>query len=566
VIAQQQSLIFYNQKSFNIHFEIDNQTFSFGNSFYVNIVPQNPNQPYLLELFKMTINSAGFSISQIGGQKIYTLKKVLYDNITGVDNPQIAGIPYAYNIEQLTPRRMLDAHADFIRSVFFNMAGDTLYFQTSDKNKTLSTTLNGVTISEKSDVPIGSLNSNLLFYPFYFNIKTEVPINFQQILNNAANGHVSFTRNGKTFYGFPMTVKQKPALNEVQEWKLLCSPATNIDDLINLEYTGIDNIQLMNYGTAISYLNPVKFVPLGYNQPAQYNFIHMDNDWFINRVNFWPFKENYFQKWQTNDIIKLQCITNGLAPVIVQVYNDSGKVVYTFSLTQVNDPAIVAPLILWQGSLSLSSLNAFIADTIAGGYFYLVLTAGTGATTTSFISEGLWIRQKHDNTILFEYTHDRNTQATVFTSGFTPSFRVEGWLDEFDSESHFTTFEDQPADMVIINGIPYDLFTLNIADGLGIPDYVRKLLERIMLLSNVAIDGKLFSRNGDAKFEKKDIPGWPMSGWKLKIRSKVNSDAITLTTTGDLDANLTIEYQINTKNFGNGAGQDNIVQVEKINN
>ena len=87
-----------------------------------------------------------------------------------------------------------------------------------------------------------------------------------------------------------------------------------------------------------------------------------------------------------------------------------------------------------------------------------------------------------------------------------------------------------------------------------------------MLLSNVKIDGQYFTRNGEAKFEKTDIPGWPNKSWKLRIRDKFNSDAITLTTSGDLDSNLTIEYQINTKNFGDGAGTDNIVQVETINN
>lgn len=314
----------------------------------------------------------------------------------------------------------------------------------------------------------------------------------------------------------------------------------------------------MSYGTAISLLNPVQFVPIGYVQPAQYNFIHMDQDWFINRVAFWPFKENYFQKWQLNDTIALQCITNGLAPVQVQVYNDSGNVIDTFNLSQITDAAVNSPLTLWQGSYSLNELSE--------GYYYLVLTAGTGGTTTSFISEGLWVKETHENTLLFQYTNTRNRQATIFTSGFTPSFRVEGWLDDFDPQSKFTTFEDQPANIVLINGIPYEVHTLNVGDGSGIPDYIRRLLERIMLLSDVKIDGKYFTRNGEAKFEKTDIPGWPMKPWKLKIRDKFNSDVISMTTTGDLDSNLTIEYQINTKNFGDGAGNDNIVQVEKISN
>ena len=558
-VAYQEIQTLYDGHQFQFHYNTQSLHLAFGDSIYVNITPVDPTQPFVMSLFEVFINYAKWSISETAGPAVYGLKKQLYNSFSGVDNVQIGTTSYAYNIEDMTPARIFARWASYVKSVLASLPGDTLTFQTSDKNKTLVTSIDGINyITEQANIPLGSITSDYLFYPFYLTFKTQVPINFSDLLSGAANGHISFTFNGVTFYGFPMQVKQKPALNEAQEWKLLCSPLTNIDDLVDLEYTGIDNIQLMNYGTAISKLCPVKFVPMGYVQPSQYNFIHMDQDWFINRVAFWPFKENYFQKWQTNDTINIQCITNGLAPVVVQVYNDSGNVFDTFNLNAITDAAVNSPLTLWQGSYSLAS--------VPEGYYYLVLTAGTGGTTTSFISEGLWVKALHSNTLLFEYTNGRNRQATIFTSGYAPSFRVEGWLENFDSESKFTTFEDQPANIVLINGIPYELFDLNIGDGSGIPDYIRRLLERIMLLSNVKIDGQYFTRNGEAKFEKTDIPGWPNKSWKLRIRDKFNSDAITLTTSGDLDSNLTIEYQINTKNFGDGAGTDNIVQVETINN
>ena len=239
-VVYQEIQTFYTGKAFSFHYNNPSLNLIFGDSMYVNIVPVDPTQPYILELFEIFVNLANWSISQTAGPSVYGLKRVAYNSIVGINNPT-----YGYNIEDMTPARMITRHFPYIKSVLANILDGVLVFLTGDKNKDLVTSVDGLTfIAEKSDIPLGTITADYLFFPYYFSFKTQVPDHFSDIQSGAANGQISFTRNGKIFYGFPMQVKQKPALNEAQEWKVLCSPLTSVDDLLNLDYTGLNNINL----------------------------------------------------------------------------------------------------------------------------------------------------------------------------------------------------------------------------------------------------------------------------------------------------------------------------------
>jgi hypothetical protein len=481
---------------------------------------------------------------------VYSLKRLAYDAVSGLINPDSA-----YNIEDLTPKRMLMQHADYFASTLLNQAPSLIKWTTSSKNQLLSTTLGAVTVTEKADVPVSSLGQPL-FYPFYLSFTTKVPLNFVDLLTGAANGHIQFTYNGKTFYGFPMEVRARPSLNETQTWKLLVSPLTDLSDLINLDIDGLNYLNLMGFETFIPHLCPVKFVPLDLTYPAQYNSRSMDNDWFTEQIKFWANRKNYFQKWQSSDIIKIQCQTNGLGPVQVQVLNVKGKVLQTVGLALVVTTAVAPPRQVFQGDIALNTLSEDV--------YYLLLVAGSGGTTTKFISEGIHLKANWPMTRLIEYKHNRNKQSTIFTEGYDPAIRVECWIDNFSPEAKFSTAEDQPADLEIIDGIPFRKHKLNIGTGHGIPDWMIDKISRVLLLSDTKIDGIGYTRNVDAKFEVQSVLGNPRRWWAIDIRESSNRDGITLTTDGVLDENITVVYNIDTKGFGDGAGSSNIVQVTKI--
>jgi hypothetical protein len=493
------------------------------------------------------ISDASFTFSAL------KLLRETYTSVSGLVNSDTA-----YNIKDLTPGRMVRAHGNYLRGVLHNQVNESLKFLSTDKNKDLSTTINGVTIIEKADIPISILDKPL-FYPYLFKFRTEVPITFEQVMTGAANGHIHFTYNGVSLYGFPIEVSVKPTLNDVQEWTLLVSPMTKLSDLIDLDINGLNFINAMGYSIFVPHLCPVKFVPLGTTLPAQYHFRQMDEWWFSEQIQMYLHQPKYFAKWQKNDLIKLQFQTNGLGPVQVEILNAKGEVQDTIAITNVSDPAIILPQILYEGNIDLSALEE--------GVYYLHLTAGVGDDAAEMISEPFEVKEDWPDTLLIEYSNKKNKLATVFSTGYNPSFRVEGWIDNFKPEATFSTYVNQPADIEILNGIPYRTFKLNIGFDQGHPDWVFDKVNRISLLNKVLYDGQQFSRDADAKWEAINIPGSPLKFSSIQIRPSKNREGISQANDGsgiNSGTALTVVYNIDTAAFGDGAGSSNVVHVTKV--
>jgi hypothetical protein len=474
--------------------------------------------------------------------KVYNLLRPAFSNVSGIPNPQTA-----FNIEDLTPGRMLKANGSLLKSSLFNLMPGMLSFQTADKNRFLSTTLAGNTITEGASIDIHDLDDPL-FYPLIFEFDTEVPVNFSDLLSNSANGHIEFIYNNKSFYGFPVQVTAKPALNESQTWKLLCSPKTNLSDLVDLDWDGL--LPLMPLDISIPIVGPLHWVPLGYTKGPQYHNYTMDQDWYVNRIQAWIDQSNYYAPWQTNESIQLQCQTSGLSPATVQILDCKGKPVGSpIDIPSVDDPSVLPNQTLFQGAVGLSLL--------AEGYYYLLWSIGTGQGTGVFISEGIQVKNDWGyNTLRFDYSNSRNKLATVFTSDYLPSFRIHGQINRYTPKSKFTTFIDQPQDIDLLNAIPYDTWKLEIGRSSGVPDYIMRKIDRILLLDTVYIEGDQYSRDADAQWEKQNFPGQAKEYMTLDIRRAKNEDAITLNTSGQLDNDQQAGYTLDPRAFGFNNGQD----------
>jgi hypothetical protein len=501
-----------------------------------------------------TVDHAGFTVT-FTSQAIYNLKRKTYDAISGIPNSDAA-----YNIEDLTPKRMLERWYNYLKSTLFNLLPGKVSFLTCDKNPLLSTTLSGKTITENADVPISSMDDPL-FYPFVFEFDTTVPLNFIDIYNAAANGHISFKFNSKTFYGFSIEVKAKPALNEAQSWKLLCSPKTNLSDLLSLDIDGLNFLDMASNTLFASHLSPLKWVQLGASFPAQYHFKHMDSDWFVEQIKFWANRKGYNQPWQKNDTIFPQFISNALGPVQIQILDSTGKNVGApISIAQIASTAIASPKMLFQQAMTNHS-------SLADGIYFFLVTAGTGGVQVQYITEPLNIKTDHLMTLLFEYSHRTNKQSTLFhpvadgSADYTPSFRVEGWIGDFTPDAKFSTYEDEPANLEMENGFAFRRFKLHLAINDGLPDWVIDKVNRMLLLSTCKIDGFAYTRDADAKWEVTQVNGSPKKYWTIDIREAKASEGITVNTDGQQDENITVVYNINTKAFGQS---DSTVQVTKV--
>jgi hypothetical protein len=156
----------------------------------------------------------------------YKLRRLPYTSVTGIPHPDSM-----FNIE-LSPKRILANHYRWIRSGLHQLDGKTIKFQTTDKNPSLATVRNGVTITEASDVAIATMGDRV-YLPYYFNIEVESPENLLGLMNANSSGHFDFLFEGRAFEGFPIDIKTNESNLEQQTYKLLATANCDMALLIN---------------------------------------------------------------------------------------------------------------------------------------------------------------------------------------------------------------------------------------------------------------------------------------------------------------------------------------------
>lgn len=213
----------------------------FGDSFYVDIEYDegNTDDGHLLPF---NIISYSITMSDNNPTPVY---EVLKTNYSASTNPNPS---YLYNVEDVRPLDCLMEHAPMLASMLYFQQAQSLIFQTLSKNLPLSTTIgtgaSAVTKDEHANIPVVNLGPPL-FYPFYIELMTRVPLTAKQVMQGAINGHILALVNGTIpVYFFPMSVKIRPSLEDAQVWKGLISIATDLTQLLDLNYTGLEALPI----------------------------------------------------------------------------------------------------------------------------------------------------------------------------------------------------------------------------------------------------------------------------------------------------------------------------------
>lgn len=488
--------------------------------------------------------------------KAYNLKRVQYENISGIPLllgnipgtaiPVTTGPGAPYNIEQLSPKRMLLTWGNYLRSILFDQIPGTILFSTLSKNQNLTTTYQGVTITENQDVEAGSL-APILFIPRYLTYKTRVSETFAKVMTGAANAHARNTYNGIPFFGFPWELKQKPTLNDMQDWKLLASPVNDITQLIDLNINGLNFLNMGPNSIFCSFLSPVQFVPAGQVLPPKYHTKSRNLFWFSEQVTNWINQNNYWQPWQNDDACNLQFITRDLTEVAVNLYACDGTVISTTGCVEKFSPAIIAPYHLWEVTVDLSAVPE-------SGY-YLTAAGGSGDNLATLISEGMWVKADWPETMLIEAASSANRQSMIFDTGYAPAMRIRGFFDNMFKQKYKGAFyTNQIQDLQILNAIPYEITSLWCGLEDGIPDYVHKKVARMLLLDGTKIEGEGFSINDGADWEETFIQGNPKKFQKIDIRPSLNIDGISVGVAGTEDGDTSMMISLDAAAFGPNAG------------
>jgi hypothetical protein len=294
----------------------------------------------------------------------------------------------------------------------------------------------------------------------------------------------------------------------------------------------------------VPYLIPVKFHELDPLEVAQYNSKFMDAVEYIETVESWKEMQPYYQPWQQSDTIKLQVMSN-YAPISIKLIGENDSEVHQDNMVQVKENAHDPGMFIYELSIALSTIDE--------GWYYLKLECGNPVALT-LVSEPLCIKETHSNSLLLTYAHPSYYGDVVFETGYDPEMRVNGKVTFKSPASKDTFFEDQVLNMTLLNSVPFRIYDLILGDSYGIPDYLIDKLNRILGCSDLIIDGIAFTKNEGAKLEDKEVEDYPLRGWTIELREKLNRHSRYYQNEQAQDRIAAVVLNVDSKGFGNNQG------------
>lgn len=323
----------------------------------------------------------------------------------------------------------------------------------------------------------------------------------------------------------------------------------------------------MNYYVETPLLSPTNWYAVNPGELPTYLYRHMDQWLSILQTKSFEFARQYFQKWQRSDIVP-HIFNATITPMQIQLYSCDGEPVPGYILVPTEKITTLVNV-----DFAPYEANGALDDIEDGVYFWL-LTAGSDDNVQTFVSEPFEVAETWPNTMLMEYSNDKNDFDVIFkriengqVAYLKLNYRIEATLLDFQPGGRSTKYEDQNLDVTTLKSQTFRNWSFVLGPATGVPDYVSDKVSRIFDCSSVLLDGKGFVRPDGANLERNGIDLYGMAGYRMDIREAKNRQSKRFTgTIGELSSQLTVVYNFNTKGWGaqNGPASDNIIQIESI--
>jgi hypothetical protein len=406
----------------------------------------------------------------------YKLNRPLYSSITGVPDNTVFNTRFS-------PKRILENQYPRIKPIVNQQPLDKIVFQKPDKNGNLRTVLNGIVVSENSDVPVSSLGTPL-FLMEKANIKVKSYKSFAKTLYDFSNGGiVKFTFKGTDIFALPIgNMKISGLRNQVQEWSLLLSPLTTYNSLLNLSKSGL-SINLKKFSMFHSNYNSLHFVTYNFPDNPNLNFKTIYDDWFSNRNTAWLYNPDYIQKYQTGEVIRDQVISNGVGSLVLKQYLCfDGREVATYNYNPVNPAPIPVPHVCLECEIDFSLQPE--------NQYFFVLWAGD---TPIAISERIETRDRWEKTILIKSKNSTNKVGSFFSTGFQTVLRVEGHIEKLQPSVDTSISTDDIGNTITLFGNVARKRNIRFGNAYGLPDYLYLKCADAIALDGFSCEDILYS-------------------------------------------------------------------------
>lgn len=437
----------------------------------------NSNTPSDTSLFGANVSTT----QDVDGNFILTRKT--YTSISGVVDAT------AYNIEGLTPGRMVRAAGVVLSPVLEQQGAVSINFESSDRSGALITVEPGLTIAERNPIPKGALAPGF-YHCLDLNFLAPMPAGYAAQFSDLDKGIIDVNYLDTVVKVLPIgEMNAKPGTQEPQQAKLRISNLTPLSVLQSLSLQGTFSVDALNNTIFISDLNPIHLSKSGANNnrfKGVYDAQFQDRQTPYDHVTTFP---AYLQKWVKARTIPFQFVTSGYGLLTLKVRIDGQPTAITQVCTLVADAAVRLPYIMQQTTFDLS---AFADSRIIFGVF-------DGATEL-FVSEWIDLSTTQDACHEIFYYHSTNIFNTYWDN-FRPSIFVEMNILPLQPQVEGTEYIDELHDNATLNGRTWDLRTAqfgarsplpNVTSGL--PDWMVRKLNIITVLSYWATDGYAWAK------------------------------------------------------------------------
>lgn len=308
-----------------------------------------------------------------------------------------------------------------------------------------------------------------------------------------------------------------------------------------------------------SYLNPVKFHKLDNDQPANYVSRFMD-DWAFRRtIQPWDEKVCFYQPWLQSDSIALQ-YTSNFNPITLRLYNEDGVLQHTQAFVTMQQDEL-------QPLFFIREINFDLSPYPPGKYFFTRDAAGVLTYSEPFeirdpVDSGLVELEDQDPTLLIEYAHYEPRGGIKFFTGIILRMRVPAILRYKSPGSKDNVYEDQLLNQTLVHSVNYDLWEFIAGGNWGVPPWFIKRISRAFSCSELSIDGRLYTKAAEnGVFEPAILEGYPMRGWSIELREKLNRDSVITENDNIIEGIAAAALLIDARGFGIDGGANEYQEI-----
>lgn len=275
-------------------------------------------------------------------------------------------------------------------------------------------------------------------------------------------------------------------------------------------------------------LLPYRMLPDGYSVAGtRFNSPNFDLSWFSeqNQNRPWQQQIQYAQLRQNNDRMSFQFwATSNVDTATLYLYKCDGTEVKNNQIFKLQDGNV--NFIVNENGLSYNIFtytNNLYWNSLEEGYYYLYLNCHEETFDDYFISEPIYIKQKHDGSILIEYSNNENKDYLIFEQTKQKfSKRIIGDVLDFQPLVERTVFLDNGYNVTQLRGDAYRGWTLY-AGGNGelISDYEIDSLNYIFTLSGIKIENKGYTAADGSSFKKTENANYPLYSAAIELREPI---------------------------------------------